>query len=135
MGGQDAPPVDVDAIVSALGFELRERNQVEDALLIRDNGEIIVKTNSPPARQRFSVAHELGHYVKGHEVAFARARGLGDRPVERREADRFAARLLMPEDWLRWAHTELEGNAEALAERFQVSGPAMRLRLRELGLS
>jgi Zn-dependent peptidase ImmA (M78 family) len=135
LSGQDAPPVDVAAIARELGFELRERDQVEDAMLIRDTGEIFVKEGASQARQRFSIGHELGHYVKGHEVAFARARGLGDRPAERREADSSAARLLMPEEWVRRANAELDGNLFGLAQRFDVSVPAMQIRLRELGLT
>ncbi len=63
------------------------------------NKEIFISFNvaDPLPRQRFTILHELGHYLLGH---------LGDRPLERSEqecrpeeeqaADKFAADVLMP---------------------------------------
>ncbi|MGE5619073.1 MAG: ImmA/IrrE family metallo-endopeptidase [Sphingomonadaceae bacterium] len=49
-------------------------------------------------------------------------------------ADRFAAYVLMPEEWVRELHAKTE-NLASLAGIFQVSQTAMRIRLRELGLA
>ncbi len=52
-----------------------------------------------------------------------------------READAFAAELLMPEHLVRHAVLEDGADARRLADRFEVSVAAMSLRLRRLGLA
>lgn len=92
-------------------------------------------------RQRFTCAHELGHYRK--RVAD------GDRSfefVDRRDtlasegtnpeeiyANQFAAALLMPADLLRQMH-RTEPDPTILAYRFSVSADAMNYRLKALDL-
>lgn len=60
---------------------------------------IIYDDTLPLKRARFVVAHELGHYLLGHNVSFtkyaANATASGRSPAER-QADHFAARLLCP---------------------------------------
>ena len=53
-----------------------------------------------PGRQRFTIAHELGHYLLGHVqpgqvTAINREPAPGDSPQER-QANQFAARVLAP---------------------------------------
>jgi Zn-dependent peptidase ImmA (M78 family) len=92
-----------------------------------------------PAGRRFTLAHELGHWVcqclEGTEApVFCRAEEVGLDPEVKaleREADAFAAELLMPEDEVRAAWG---GDPDATAARFGVSGEAMRWRLSSLGL-
>jgi Zn-dependent peptidase ImmA (M78 family) len=98
--------------------------------------------NEPPLRRfRFTIAHELGHWVchalQGADpaVSFCRPVDLteaADRSLER-EANVFAAELLMPEPAIRAGWEEL-GSADALASRFDVSPSAMRWRLYSFGL-
>ena len=54
--------------------------------------------------------------------------------AQEREADQFAAELLMPEPLVREAFIEQGGDPSRLADRFDVSRQAMRNRLRHLGL-
>ena len=49
------------------------------------------------------------------------------------KANEFASKLLMPEDSVRKAIAEGVRNLGVLAERFEVSSPAMKLRVQELG--
>lgn len=101
-----------------------------------------------PRRRRFTIAHEVGHwrlhvragaalvFDRPEDIAEIRAPG-GDRSkLARREAEAnaFARELLMPEQLVREQAAETGCNLPALAERFEVSVPAMRLRLRLLGL-
>lgn len=104
-----------------------------------------------PRRRRFTIAHEIGHFrmhVPGRDGVFAdRAEDIIELPrngaspamlpplkQREREADAFARELLMPE-LLVTEHARATGfNLPALAERFDVSVPAIRLRLRLLGL-
>ena len=54
--------------------------------------------------------------------------------AQEREADQFAAELLMPEHLVREAVVEHGGDVSRLADRFDVSRQAMQTRLRRLGL-
>jgi hypothetical protein len=106
-----------------------------------------VEAARSPGRRRFTVAHELGHWHLHHHGA-THARGLycrsdevggGDaeigaaRAIEA-EANRFAAALLMPESLVRAEAARWKLNVHVLAKRFQVSVPAMQLRLVTLGV-
>jgi hypothetical protein len=98
--------------------------------------------NEPPLRRfRFTIAHELGHWIchalEGANPAISYCRPIdltdsADRSLER-EANVFAAELLMPEPAIRASWDEL-GSADALASRFDVSPSAMRWRLYSFGL-
>jgi IrrE N-terminal-like domain len=95
-----------------------------------------------PGRRRFTIAHECGHWVlhvtgtgllvcRNDEVETA-----GDRALRQREAEAnaFAEALLMPERLVHEHATSTGCNLPVLAERFDVSVVAMRLRLLRLGL-
>ena len=93
----------------------------------------------PPQRRRFTLAHELGHWIcqsldGGAAPVYCRAEEVGLDPAVKaleREANVFAAELLMPEDAIRDAWT---GSIAASAEGFGVSDEAMHWRLYNLGL-
>lgn len=94
-----------------------------------------------PERARFTVAHELGHWflhAKTANVAgfqrFCRDEDLQAHRHQEGEANQFAAALLMPEELLRERAAATNFNLALLAKRFDVSVPAMRLRLTTLSL-
>lgn len=98
--------------------------------------------NESLERQRFTIAHEIGHYASGH-MADGRTlfrdttetfTGRVYQPEEV-EANRFAADLLMPASLVNSAITH-HGikTVQGLAQRFGVSTSAMRWRLVNLGL-
>jgi len=141
-----AVPVAVEDIAESL-FSLRvidDEHIVESGTLDPSLG--VVRVNAAecslaPLRRRFTIAHEIGHLVLHAPGAtgavFCRVVDPAEpaaRPIER-EANRFAAELLMPEDLVREAAAHLGTDAAALADRFQVSGPAMGWRLFNLGLT
>lgn len=108
------------------------------------NGRPVITYNSSDAavRQRFTVAHEIGHYVLGHlgagKTKFrdpASHFSSATHSIEEREANRFAANLLMPEATVKYA-VERRGvhSIDRLAELFGVSQVAMKYRLENLGL-
>ena len=109
--------------------------------LIRINTAEGPRNELPLRRFRFTIAHELGHWVchalEGADPAVSYCRPIdlteaADRSLER-EANVFAAELLMPEAAVRASWEEL-GSADALASRFDVSPSAMRWRLYSFGL-
>jgi IrrE N-terminal-like domain len=98
-------------------------------------------------RQRFSIAHELGHFRLHAQQrehcqcthAAVDPQDNDDEPLattsrQEREADAFAAAFLMPQALLRADVAQFGHCVSFLAARYQVSEPAMRRRLRRLGL-
>lgn len=67
-----------------------------------EDAEIFVEANDPPVRRKFTLAHELGHYmeralVHDDDFSFRERRGM-DYDLHEFFADEFAGALLMPED-------------------------------------
>ncbi|WP_338924461.1 ImmA/IrrE family metallo-endopeptidase (plasmid) [Pseudomonas silesiensis] len=87
-------------------------------------------------RNRFAVAHELGHILLGHvrigEPAL-RHYGYGDSTTEMSQANSFAAALLMPERFLRSVFASIE-SVQQMGEAFGVSTEAAIYRLKALRL-
>jgi len=61
--GTNFPPTDLDAIVRSMGIKMRKEIIQGSGFLARnDNGlEIVCNPTQSPARQRFTIAHELAH--------------------------------------------------------------------------
>src|SRR3972149_5886641 len=102
--------VNPEAIAASKGIAVKAKPDTSagvSGMLIKtgDDFGIMYATNIPSRGfQRFSIAHELGHYfIEGHPEALltsgihqSRADFVSDDPFEQ-EADIFAAALLMPE--------------------------------------
>lgn len=93
--------------------------------------------------QRFSIAHELGHYFLGHADAMFRGgktvhesqAGFGSREQIELEADHFAAGLLMPSDLFKQEsgrHSDGLVAIEKVAEKCQTSITSSAIRYAEL---
>jgi Zn-dependent peptidase ImmA (M78 family) len=136
-------PVNVGQIAKALGMTIEEHSDIDYSGRLKYVGRpkvpvIEVNANDVRMRQRFTIAHEIGHHALGH--------GEGKRdtidefslsntsPVER-AANQFAAELLMPESRIRNLIFE-EGikDLKKLASKADVSQVAMQYRLKNLGL-
>jgi hypothetical protein len=143
-------PVPVESIAEdLLGLRIEERDLGEcSGMLIPSERLILVNaaeaTNGhvPIRRHRFTIAHELGHWIchalaDGAEApTFCRSRDLSqdaDRDLER-EANVFGAELLMPEAAVREAWAAVP-DAQQVAERFEVSALAAQWRLYSFGLA
>jgi hypothetical protein len=141
--GVSREPVSLRDVVSALNLEVvraaGEPFFCEAALEpVGDGHQIVLRGATSEQRRRFTIAHEVGHFVL-HPQRLAPERG-GDPgnaawQQQEREADQFAAELLMPEDLLREAVVRHGPDVSRLADQFQVSRPAMQTRLRRLGLA
>jgi len=140
-GGAELP-VPVEAIAEdLLGLHVSEADlDGVSGLLYPAQRRIVVNVADPAPRRRFTVAHELGHWIcqcqdRSDVQVYCRAEDVTLDPSARaveREANIFAAELLMPEQAVRekWA-----GDADACAASFGVSGEAMRWRLFSFGLA
>lgn len=97
--------------------------------------EIYINLSEPPVRQRFTLAHEIGHLIERIEVAkdydFSfmdyRRPDPNDYNFHEFFADEFAGALLMPEEPLMKIVNEI--GEYAAADKFNVSVPAVRKRL------
>jgi IrrE N-terminal-like domain len=135
-------PVPVEAIAEdLLGLHVEENEIDCSGVLLPAERRVVLRVDEPPVRRRFTLAHELGHWVcqvqEGHDApVYCRAADVApsaDRALER-EANLFAAELLMPEPVVReefgWA-----ASAAELAKRFGVSEEAMGWRVYNLTLT
>ena len=150
-------PVKIIAICKNMGFSVYQQDLPHDICgYIMINGELkdkfqtdrIISVNSGESnkRRRFTVAHELGHflfdfdpnqsiqYFNKFEIDHAK----GDR-VEGR-ANRFAAELLMPENLIKKKYCELKKEdpqkdlyniVQDLSDFFLVPPKAVELRIKE----
>jgi Zn-dependent peptidase ImmA (M78 family)/transcriptional regulator with XRE-family HTH domain/predicted HTH domain antitoxin len=98
----------------------------------------VVNTSDVPERQRFSLAHELGHVLLSDGVAAHRLDGRRT-PAEKR-CDAFARHLLAPAEgvrrWMECLSVSEPGRREcAMAARhYGVSLPVLLIQCKELGL-
>jgi hypothetical protein len=147
-GGEEIP-VPVEKIAEdLLGLRVEQEWGMEySGMLLPAERKIVLNAAEAPQdaaplrRFRFTIAHEVGHWVchvvgaARPEPVFCRANDLSedaDRTIER-EANVFAAELLMPELAMRAAWEEL-GDIAGCAARFDVSPTAMQWRLYGFGL-
>lgn len=147
------PPVKLDAIAKRLGITVKYEPFEEDisGVLYRDQKETIIGVNSlhHPNRQRFTIAHELGHFVlhemdvhvdKGYRMVLRDSKSSQAVDPAEIDANRFAAELLIPEKMIRVDAQQLvsdiedEAGLQALARKYRVSTQAMAYRIANLGL-
>jgi len=133
------PPVLAARLAEAQGLEVFEADFEEEYTHIAgfidfDTNMILVNAEDVPARKNFTVAHELGHYLLGHNAANGYAVLLRNTdemvktPLEQ-EANCFAANLLVPEPFLReYLDTYPFITDPQLARIFGVSAEVIRYR-------
>ena len=139
-------PIPIEEIARALDMQISRAPSTEfSGLLIRKDGRALIGINSSeaPVRQRFTIAHEIGHFIlHPQQDAFVDHRkertGGEAKPPRERQADMFAAALLMPRQNLLKDFRKLakDGYTEnipvTLAKQYAVSEEAMRFRLMNL---
>jgi len=139
-------PVRVASIARALGIEVKAatlKPRISGQIGRSDTSDsgyrIRVNRHEAKARQRFTIAHEIAHYLlhrdqigDGIEDTILYRSTLSDR--REAEANRLGASLIMPEESLLHSIGELGGRvtpevASVLAIRYDVSEAAMKIRL------
>lgn len=140
-------PVDPVLIARRLGINVRQAvlSANVSGALVKNLGEdptILLNASDSPNRQRFTCAHELGHFVgrdndpDAYEYVDLRDTIWSAAGVEPTEvfANQFAANLLMPEKEVRRLHAEGYGPTE-MALYFDISQDALHFRLKNLKIT
>jgi len=143
-------PVNVDNLAKKLGVGIEAsdfNDEVSGLFVIKDDKPFIAyNLNQSKKRRRFTIAHELGHFIlhskskslfidKNNSVLYRNSESSTGEYLKEREANAFAAALLMPIPLIAQEIKSLDGNdiVEKLASKFQVSTQAMSFRLSNLG--
>lgn len=146
--GIASPPVPVEDLIRDCGVRVLawDFQDIDGLVLELDTGAVIwVNREQARTRQRFTLAHELGHHLLRHADTFHLDLGgdlapnaTGGHPNydwrAERAANEFAASLLMPASLLRRAVATV-ADVAALASQFKVSPAAMGFRLTALNIS
>ena len=148
-------PVPIDEMIRYYELDLREsalEDSISGMMVTKEDGSavVVINENHHENRKRFSMAHELGHYllhrtarsifVDASEQKFYRdAEASTGTKLQEIEANAFAAELLMPQESIEERVTETltmldEPIIEKLAAEFCVSQSAMIFRLQKLRL-
>ena len=143
---QQFAPVNLDAIAMDLAIPIRRERLPADVSgkITRDRNAlsgffITINSTQHPKRQRFTLAHELAHYIMHRDLIEA---GVVDDTMYRSglsnryevQANNRAAEIIMPTRLVR-REAEKLGDLRSLAEMFDVSEEAMRIRLNTLGMN
>lgn len=146
----DNAPVDIVSIIREAGLLYEEEDMwhTESGLIERwnDTYRIVVNSEHPLVRRRFTAAHELGHYVYHRDLigdgisdAAYRTGDVGRyhnsriTPRHETQANQFAATVLMPTSLIKRLEHErniaLPGGIAVMARLLEVSEQALRIRL------
>lgn len=138
-------PVDVEGLVLALGGSVNRAYLADDisGMLECENDKFFITVNEEDSetRQRFTIAHEIGHYMLHRSLI---GEGLDDSRAYRStdkgkyhntkigkqqeiEANRFAAQILMPKNEVGRLKAE-QRDVYYMASHFNVSKEAMSIR-------
>jgi uncharacterized protein DUF955 len=133
------PPVDLDQM-SRLWTDLRISTEPlgREGYLVdlgAQGAELIVNSEDPPTRRRYTIAHELGHWMLKQLTGSTRQRRntAPDLPSEH-WCNEFASALLMPSSWLiedlrRNRISGLPDSILSLPKKYNVSSEAFRFRV------
>ena len=137
-------PVRLSALARSLGVPVQASTLppgISGELRPGEDGNFVIRVNrhDAPVRQRFTVAHELAHFLLHRDQIGGGIRddvlyrsSLSD--AREAEANRLAADILMPEEEVWEAYRRQRGMQQEdvvvrLAQQFGVSEAAMKIRL------
>jgi len=152
----DSFPVDLDSISASLGVTIRYEDLDDDVsgflMVDSDNAVAVINNNHHSNRQRFTIAHEIGHFClhtnntkkeslfvdKAYSIHHRNKKSSTGTDKKEREANLFASILLMPESMVDEAVDDLEldffndEDIPLLAKKIGVSDQALGFRLARL---
>lgn len=152
------PPIDIESIAKHLNIIVVKRPYASkdnlSGMLVRDQGREIIAINASHniEKQRFSIAHEIGHSllhkgenlivdpeVQNFKVNLRNQKSSSGKDKNEIEANEFASQLLMPDKFLIddlksygkdvINPDDLEEIAKKLSRKYKVSLISMRLRI------
>lgn len=142
-------PIQVHRVAEGLGVEVKYVSfkdpfeaRTISGTFIRSQNKILINSQEIDYRRRFTLAHELGHFVLHKDIKedilyrsdnFIDSDGLDQESKDREvEANCFAAALLMPRKTVELL-VSLKFKTSEMAKLFDVSTSAMQYRLINLG--
>lgn len=142
----------IEPLVKRLGGRIAYKNPVgrlPESIIVRkqDDFTIFLPSMTSPERDRFTIAHELGHLMlhfpliarEQPGVVMAATRWVDESDEDQKraewEANWFAAGFLMPSKLFTAAFRSTSGNLASVALKFGVSQQAAEVRAKTLRLS
>lgn len=145
-------PVPVDRLIRLFGIKIVMKSLENNVsgFILQEDGKALIAINSfhPTVRQRFTMAHELGHFMLKHKpkgmivddqdfpLLWRDDEASHGTNLQEREANAFASSLLMPQEFLerdlrnlKNVDTHNETFIRTLARKYGVSPQAMLLRV------
>ena len=138
--GLSAPPIDPEFVAESIGvdvvyvkFEGETASKISGFYDVEEE-TIYINKEIGAGRKNFTIAHELGHHVMHREYAASENYTVmprnnhyeGEKPSEEKEADAFAAELLVPMTMLKRYNKIVE--PYELPTLFAVSPAMMKIR-------
>jgi hypothetical protein len=140
-------PIRIVDVAEKLGAECFFVDDVEwsgaiEASTKTGEANIYVHRKHPKTRQRFTIAHEIGHLIlhtdeediQGEWTFANRDHNLIGQSDEEQQANGYAAKLLMPRPMVRSVVAKFGPDVDLLSKEFEVSRAAMRNQLDNLNL-
>jgi Zn-dependent peptidase ImmA (M78 family) len=147
-------PVDVEGLALALQLKVERQNLSDEicGMIKRKDGKyiIVVNQNHVITRQRFTIAHEIGHFIYHRpkigdgvvdnalyrQVSYNGITNNEINAKDEQQANNFAANLLMPRHLIDNIRNQCGGSYDEikLAEKLNVSVQAIKIRLDNLEL-
>ncbi len=144
--------INIEKIAKHLNVDVKAEDLDSDisGLFVIKNNKPYIRYNKSESinRKRFTIAHELGHYVlhrdskplfvdKNEKIMYRNLDSSTGEIRKEREANAFAASLLMPKVFIQTTINSAPKNTNDivsyLADKFKVSEQAMNFRLANLG--
>lgn len=145
-------PVKLGKLARSLGVAAIKVSNMKAGIsgqISKEDGAYVIRVNRNEARerQRFTIAHELAHYLLHRNIIDASPDGIKDNVLYRsgesdqveRDANKLAAVLVMPKNLITKKLADdfdgliTDATIESLASSFEVSRAAMEIRLSSLG--
>ncbi|MCX6816725.1 MAG: ImmA/IrrE family metallo-endopeptidase [Candidatus Beckwithbacteria bacterium] len=131
---QKIPPIRLNLILKQVDFKISVQGKDlgdEDGFSVGTT-QIIYNNKKPETRIRYTIAHELGHILMGHNSGF-RTIDFSNKNPDEVAANKFAAELLVPLQLIK-AERLISLSWSELAKNYWVSKDMMMWRLKETKL-
>jgi Zn-dependent peptidase ImmA (M78 family) len=139
---QFSPPINLEKVLELWPQLEISYDELEEAGYFVDlgnvGGQILIRKKDRKTRQRYTIAHELGHWLLKELNPCSINIGIGKRNEQvEKWCNQFAAALLMPESWVLYdlRKSKLKGLVDCIISiptLYEVSHEAFRIRVSQL---